>query len=373
MKVGENMAKKTHEQFLKDMKEKGNPNVEIIGEYVDSKTPIKCQCKINSDHVWYSRPDVLLHYKSGCPYCNNKKVCLENSLGYNHPELIKYFKDKEEAFLYTSGSSKRVQLVCPECGTEKTLKVEDLVNYGFSCQNCSDGVSFPNKFIRNFLNMNNIDFISEWNPKWANNYRYDVMFKINNNIYICEMDGVFHKNENVIESDKIKNKLAEENNCIMIRVECYDSDPKYIYENMKKTILNELFDLENFDWIECAKRAEKSLFIKICNYINENKNITLSELVNKFQLGKTTINRYIKRGEKLKLINDRKKGIQNGNKIIVYKNNKEFKKYNSIRSLHDNMQNDLNKYLNRGTILKRLKKGNGSFEIDEYKIVQEEW
>lgn len=90
MKVGENMAKKTHEQFLKDMKEKGNPNVEIIGEYVDSKTPIKCQCKINSDHVWYSRPDVLLQYKFGCPYCNNKKVCLENSLGYNHPELIKY-------------------------------------------------------------------------------------------------------------------------------------------------------------------------------------------------------------------------------------------------------------------------------------------
>ena len=36
--------KKTHEQFLKDIK-KVNENIIVLGMYVNGKTPILCKCK----------------------------------------------------------------------------------------------------------------------------------------------------------------------------------------------------------------------------------------------------------------------------------------------------------------------------------------
>ena len=36
---------KTHLQFMKEIEHKVNPNIEIVGEYVTSKTKIRCVCK----------------------------------------------------------------------------------------------------------------------------------------------------------------------------------------------------------------------------------------------------------------------------------------------------------------------------------------
>lgn len=71
--------RKTHEEFIEELKII-NPNITILGTYVNNKTKICC-CK--NEHIWYSRPDHLLN-GSGCPICykdenekrtNMKKQC----------------------------------------------------------------------------------------------------------------------------------------------------------------------------------------------------------------------------------------------------------------------------------------------------------
>ena len=57
---------KTHEDYVLEV-EKINPNIEVIGEYINTNTKILHKCKIDGFH-WYVEPShVLLGYN--CPIC----------------------------------------------------------------------------------------------------------------------------------------------------------------------------------------------------------------------------------------------------------------------------------------------------------------
>ena len=62
--------KLTHEEFINELKEI-NDNIEILGEYVNNRTKIKCKCKIDG-HEWEATPNSLLS-RTGCPKCNESK------------------------------------------------------------------------------------------------------------------------------------------------------------------------------------------------------------------------------------------------------------------------------------------------------------
>ena len=47
---------------------KVDSNIEVIGEYINSKTNIKCVCKI-CGHEWEAMPTNMLNNKTGCPNC----------------------------------------------------------------------------------------------------------------------------------------------------------------------------------------------------------------------------------------------------------------------------------------------------------------
>lgn len=61
---------KLHETFKEEMREI-NPTIEILSDYVNWNTKIKCKCRIDG-HEWYGRPSILL-YGGGCPICGRKK------------------------------------------------------------------------------------------------------------------------------------------------------------------------------------------------------------------------------------------------------------------------------------------------------------
>ena len=63
-------AKKTTEEFKEEMK-MVNFNIEIIGEYKNSNTPILCKCKIDG-YEWSPIPDNLLQ-NHGCPICSESR------------------------------------------------------------------------------------------------------------------------------------------------------------------------------------------------------------------------------------------------------------------------------------------------------------
>ena len=62
------VANKTTSEFVREIS-KDFPHIEIIGEYVNNKTPIDCRCKV-CGHNWKATPNALLNGKSSCPSCN---------------------------------------------------------------------------------------------------------------------------------------------------------------------------------------------------------------------------------------------------------------------------------------------------------------
>lgn len=62
--------KKTHEEYVKELADI-NCDIEVIGEYIDSLTPILHKCKVDG-YEWTARPSALL-YGEGCPKCKTSK------------------------------------------------------------------------------------------------------------------------------------------------------------------------------------------------------------------------------------------------------------------------------------------------------------
>ena len=61
-----NRLKKTTEKFIEELKTV-NKNIEVLGEYVNNHTKIKCRCLLDNN-VWFPTPMSLL-IGEGCPKC----------------------------------------------------------------------------------------------------------------------------------------------------------------------------------------------------------------------------------------------------------------------------------------------------------------
>lgn len=125
---------KSHDKFIKDII-KINPNIEVIGQYVNMDTKVQVQCLIDG-YIWNADPRKLYRGVQ-CAVCSNRKVIEGiNDINTTRPDLVQYFKNKNEATHYTSGSEKIIDVICPECGYEDTIKIENLSRFGFSCNGC---------------------------------------------------------------------------------------------------------------------------------------------------------------------------------------------------------------------------------------------
>lgn len=367
-------SRKSHEQFVKDM-QVIHPEIEILGEYITSKTKVKCKCK-SCNNIWEMKPNALLggqgcpscsrksaqekhtltnnefierlekikptytvldEYKNcetkvrcicdicngewkvkpihllngrGCPICIGKK-CVHgiNDIATLRPDLIKYFINEEDATKYTVGSSQRLIFRCPDCGHEKEMVISQLVNNGFSCDICCDNISYPNKYLRGFLQqllVDNIDY--EYSPKWLRPYRYDSYFTYKSLSYIVEMDGGLghgnyqfgstNKDIEGLKIDRIKDDLATSHNIKVIRIDCLKSESDYISNNILNSELSEIFDLSNIDWNLCNEYATKNIVKEVCNYYNQST-LSARKVAEKLKIGHPTVIRYLYRGNEL--------------------------------------------------------------------------
>lgn len=78
------MKKKTHEEYVVEVA-KANPNIEVIGTYINIKTKILHRCKIDG-YEWYATPGHILHNR-GCPICGRKSSATTRSK--THSEYVK--------------------------------------------------------------------------------------------------------------------------------------------------------------------------------------------------------------------------------------------------------------------------------------------
>ena len=126
-------------------------------------------------------------------------------------------------------------------------------------------------------------------------------------------------------NDLYKEKLAEENNVELIRIDCKISDIDYIKENITNSKLSEIFDLSNIDWKTIEYNSRNLHLLKsICDDYCENI-LFIKEIAEKYYTSSEAIERYIKQGKQLGLIPEDVDGNIRASRIRVKRNNREKK------------------------------------------------
>ncbi len=197
-------------------------------------------------HAWQATPASRTgKNKTGCPYCGNKKVCLDNCLFTNRPDISSEWHPTKNGILtsldFVVGSRYRAWWL-GECGHEWQAAITKRTNAKSptGCPVCRE--SKGEKQIRKILQLKNINFISQW-PIYR---RFLADFYLPEQNSIIEFQGVQHyvpvtfgskkdnsKNylfENFIINDAKKEILCRDKNIDVLYI------PFWEYENIEKTI-----------------------------------------------------------------------------------------------------------------------------------------
>lgn len=305
----------------------------------------------------------LYYGKHGCSVCNGNSFTSPkiNSIcsDLKYQWMINYFQGNtyeekvNEVSKYQPFSNKKYNFICPLCGRSKIKQINKLnTNHSLGCI-CSDGISYPNKFSYALFEQLPIDkYDREYSPDWANGYKFDNYFELNGKKYIVEMDGgVGHGNRKFKSKEKdlkgkeidlIKDQLAKDQGITVIRIDCKISDVDYIKNNIKKSLLSELFDLD-INWRYCDEFATKNLVKEVCEFYNANSDMQNYKIAEIFKLNKSTIGHYLRKGNKFgwcsydyiqkNIDTIRKQGNNNGIKTKIIKNGEIIGVYNSASEI----------------------------------------
>lgn len=305
------MGKKLTLEEIKERLKEINPNVEILNDkYIGNFTKLKCKCLIDS-HEWEVTWDNLSHNR-GCPVCSGRALHDGNRLSLLRPDLVKYFPNPNDADNYTVSSNKKVQLKCPECGMLKTkqMKISKLSNLRFSCDYCSDGISLPEKFGINLFRQLNIEFETQKVFDWSKDRKYDKYFRLNDEEFLCEIQGLQHfkettrgrslreeqGNDLLKYNTAIKNGIKPENYII---IDARHSELEWLKNSFTKQ-LSYIVDLSIVDWVKVFESSQESLVIKVWDYWNnKNEDDTTLTIAKQLELSRSTIIRYLKRGNEI--------------------------------------------------------------------------
>lgn len=255
--------------------------------------------------------------------------CYFNMFGRNHPKatpqrgvndiatvapwMIPWLKDQSIAYTHTVTSHHLVDWVCPCCGSDVYNKA--IINcYYYKkviCPYCSDGISYPERYMANLLKSINIQFDFQREFSWSDGRFYD--FYVPSLNMIIETHGKQHytntwstgvdKNQKVTiqENDSYKRMLAEKHgvSCYIV-LDCRHSDGEYIRQSILNSALNTYFDLSSVDWCDISTKSSTSVFIQAINLLRSN--VDGYVLLNELPISAYTLNRYVKKAKKMGLL-----------------------------------------------------------------------
>jgi len=316
---------KTHEEFLEEVNIIDS-TIKIIGLYKTARDTIKVKC-LKCTGEWEPTADSLLH-GSGCPYCTNQKILIGfNDMWTTNPNLAKLLSNTEDGYKYTQKSNKRLDWKCLDCGEIiKNKKISDINRNGLSCPKCSDGKSYPNKFMFNVLDqLQNLKIIEDFETEkifdWLR-YEFkgksrkgflDFYFETNHKKYGIEMDGSFHGKDNKMSGqtkeesqyiDSEKDRLCQEYNIEITRIDSDKSELEWIRNNIMQSILPQLLNFKesDIDWLKCHEYALSSLVKTVCDIWNSGIKNT-KEISNITKISQGVVITYLKQGNKINLCN----------------------------------------------------------------------
>lgn len=295
-------------EIVSQILQENNSRLTILEELPKHK--FKCHCSICNQDIIISKYSAMK--SKACPVCCGKKIIPGvNDLKTTDPEIASYFISEEYITTHAANTHKKGEVKCPICGRTKFMIPKNLRTQGFGCQYCSDGVSYPNKFIREVLNQLPVsNIISEYSPDWIKPKRYDVYFEYNMKKYIIEMDGEFHFTEKLGRKplqelkkiDNYKEEMANNHNIEVIRIESLESSRDYLKERICSSKVNSILDLSVVDWNKCAEIASSNLLKKACE-IYSNTLKSSKDIAEELGLSQSTIIKYLTKGTQIGLCN----------------------------------------------------------------------
>ena len=300
---------KTHNEFVSEM-QTINPLVHIQGEYIDTNHKIEWEC-LKCGKKYNSYPLDLLN-GHWCRKCKEKPSRITKST----KEFIEQLGEINNKWIIIgeyNGIRKKIDVRCSNCGYQRSAYPNNLLANRCSCPQCSDGISYPNKFSRAFIQQLPVtNVIYEYSPSWIKPSRYDNYFEYNSKAYILEMDGSFHyQNTNlscksldeIKAIDLEKEKIAILHNITVIRIDCQKSKMEYIKNSIKNSELSKIFDLSKIDWDLCDKYACNSIIFKAYEsflklYTQEKtKGEIYQEIANEYHINYYTVIHYISKAK----------------------------------------------------------------------------
>lgn len=265
-------------------------------------------------HEWNARLEVR-NLGSGCPICDNKRILIGfNDMWTTNPELASMLLNPEDGYKYTQSSNKKLDWKCNACNyINRNKRISDIRKVTNSCPSCSDGRSYPEKFMHNLLSVCKIDFEHQKSFSWSTGKRYDFYIPSLNMIiethgrqhyYEWNFKGVIKRSlKEEQENDRLKKEYAIKNGINnYVVIDCRRSESAYIKKSITESYLNTFLPLEEVDWKIVIKNANKSVLPLITDFYNINKDIlNYNEMRQVFGISMGTLKYYLKQGSKIGL------------------------------------------------------------------------
>lgn len=283
-KIGQNIKDNNRNITITDLKRINNKRKNGKNSY-DKYYKYKCnkcgyECGEHYKNGVYNKEYWInesgLNSGNNCIFCSRQIVISGvNDIATTDKWMVKYLKNKNDAYKYSHYSDSSVEVICDKCGRIKNKKMElsNIYKYnGINCI-CDSSISKCEKIMFIILEkLTNNKFIHQLtirDCKWCGKYRYDFYFKLNGEEYIIETHGIQHYKENATfhtlnsktfieqkqnDLDKynlaIQNGIKHEN---YIVIDCSKSKFDFIVKNIINSKLNKIFNFENIDFEEVEK------------------------------------------------------------------------------------------------------------------------
>ena len=382
-----------HTQSLEEKLEKTKKRIfelvgneyEIVGGFtaINDMAKFRHNCKNGEKHYFDMTPTSFIYRGSRC-YCENPSISRVipgfNDIHTTRPDVEEWMHNKEDAYKYSMSSKEKILWDCPDCKNTFEERICNVKSNRLSCPFCSDGISYPNKFMYNSLYQikDDLDFLErEYNPDWCKfefngNERcgkYDVYFGINGQRYIVEMDGGLghgnkvHTNsllsqDELLQIDLIKDKLAQEQGIQVIRIDCnYKTDNKYTYilNNVLNSDLKDIIDLSKIDFDLSNKNSTNSLIVKAGELWNQG--LTAGQIRKELKIGEGTVTSYLKTASEIGVCDysvEKSKARSKYRKVYCTTTDIVFESITSAAKTYDTNRDGINK------CCKGIKKSSGT-------------
>lgn len=296
---------------------KVHKNIDLIDEYTNVDDDLHFICRICGS-IFISTPHRVLRSSYGCPVCAHSQIGpspeYKNSIWESEfNELFEYYGlTEEQCKAIMPHSGKKILMKCPICGNIKNISPDAVLRNGFGCRKCSDGISYPEKFMMSLLDQLDVEYTTQYSPSWITDRRYDFYLPDYN--CIIETHGLQHYEEtNLIklgvrtlkkeqDNDILKENVAKQNGIInYFIIDCRESNVKWIKNHIIDSGIQNLlhFTEESIDWNKCARDAIKTKVKDAAVLWGCGESIT--NIAIKLHTTRKTINQYLKIANELNL------------------------------------------------------------------------